>query len=204
MTDLPFIVGLCGPAGCGKSTVAQAYAKTARNIIAHAFATPLYQLVSQFCFGDASRYTELRAPATKEVPWTAETAPIPTLIGWTPRKLMQVVGTDCFRNHVGPGVWVEKAVAAAKSSKACGFDIVVMEDVRFPSEAEVCDVVVEVVRPGVEYAGNHASAKRLPDGVIGGRMLNDADVDEAVMRLRAVIRMYRDLNEPVVHLTLAV
>lgn len=151
-----YIVGLAGPGKVGKSTTAKRLVNAFRErhdqlrVTNYAFAQPLYEV--------ASLLTELpvdtlRNESYKETPWTDKTAPIPGLIDWTPRKFLQVVGTECFRNQVCSSFWVQMTL-----KKISSFDIAFIEDARFPNEYELCNIVIELEREGVVYAKNHPSA----------------------------------------------
>lgn len=190
----PFIVGLCGPAGCGKSSIARAYAEAAQRCIATAFAAPLYALAAQLVYGDATAGERLRDELTKERPWEASGpwgAPIPSLIGWTPRRLLQVLGTECVRQRIGNNAWVELALASAERHGAAGVKAVVFEDVRFDNEAAACDLVVEVNRPGVDYAADHPSAYRISEDLIHRLLPNIDTVAGAVNYLASMIAEHR-------------
>ena len=95
----------------------------------------------------------LRNEHYKETEWTIQDAPIPCLGGWTPRKFLQKVGTECFRDNINFNFWVEVTL-----KKVAKFDIAFIEDARFSNEYEVCDLVLELEREGVDYARNHPSA----------------------------------------------
>lgn len=50
------------------------------------------------------------------------------------REIMQVIGTDIFRNYFSNNIWVEALVRRIKNSKA---EVVLIDDLRFNSEAEI-------------------------------------------------------------------
>ena len=51
----------------------------------------------------------------------------------TAREIMQVVGTDIFRNYFSDKIWVNATRRAIQKSKA---QVILISDVRFPSEVE--------------------------------------------------------------------
>lgn len=89
------------------------------------------------------------------------TAPTASLVGWGPRRLLEHLGTEFVRDKIAQDHWVQlmKARLARKSR-----GITVITDVRFPNEAAICDLVVELRREGKEYGDStsHISKQRLP------------------------------------------
>lgn len=153
---MTFIVGLAGPGHVGKSTTAKNLTKSFKflypdlKIRTFAFADPIYKMVSELT--GLSNET-LKNEIYKETPWTKDTTPMPCLIGWTPRKFLQIIGTECFREKVNVNFWVEAALCKLKE-----YDIVISEDSRFENEYIPANIVIELEREGLEYLKNHASA----------------------------------------------
>lgn len=123
---LPKLVGLYSPTpGCGKSTVAirmcKEYGYTLRP-----FAGPLKKMVVSFLLSmgyssaDAKRLVYIDKERLIEE------------IGVTSRYLQQTLGTEWGREHVHKNVWL---TAWAGSLQHCGH--VVVDDVRFPNEADL-------------------------------------------------------------------
>lgn len=151
-----YVVGLAGPGRVGKST-------TARNLVSsfhkthpllkverYAFASLIYEITSTLT---GIPIDVLKNEKYKETPWDETTTPLTCLKEWTPRKLLQIIGTECFRNNVSYDFWVQAAIM-----KVCHLDIVFIEDARFDNEFEKCDMVIELHRLGIDYAKNHQSA----------------------------------------------
>jgi hypothetical protein len=155
-----FVVGLAGPGHVGKSTTAKALVSCFNKYypgikpVNTAFAGPLYQVASLLT-GIAIEL--LKDEVYKETPWTETTAPMPSLINWTPRKFLQIIGTECFRQNVGENFWIETTFQQISK-----YDIAFLEDARFVNEFKFCDMVIELERDGVEYAMNHLSAMPPP------------------------------------------
>jgi len=97
-------------------------------------------------------------------------------IGVSPRQMMQTLGTEWGRSCIHPELWVMVAAGAVKQQRKLGRDVVI-DDVRFPNEAEMirrlCGELWLVDRPGFVYEGDHASegalADVVPDAVINNR-----------------------------------
>lgn len=152
------VIGLAGPGGVGKSTTAKGLVKAFNKLQPRykvtnmAFADPIYQVANLLTGIEIST---LKSQEYKEVIWNKNTAPMPCLIDWTPRKFLQIVGTECFRDNIHNNFWVESAIRIAESK---GYDIVIMEDTRFPNEFEITDINIELMRDNIKYEENHASA----------------------------------------------
>jgi len=151
-----FVIGLAGPGHVGKSTTAKALVSTFNKVYPDlkvtnaAFATPLYEVASLLI---KIPIDVLKGEIYKETVWTKETSPMNSLVGWTPRKFLQVIGTECFRNNVNSDFWIDATFQEIKS-----FDVVFMEDSRFENEYKFSDLVIELERDGIIYAKNHPSA----------------------------------------------
>lgn len=153
---MTFIIGFAGPGHVGKSTTCKRLQAAFKRLYPtikttrYAFATPIYKMVSQLI--DVPIAT-LKDELYKETPWTEETAPLKTLIGWTPRKFLQKIGTECFRNNIHEDFWVHAAIKKLKK-----YDLALMEDARFENEFRQCFKIIELQREGVDYLKNHPSA----------------------------------------------
>jgi len=94
-------------------------------------------------------------------------------IGVSPRQMMQTLGTEWGRSCIHPELWIMVAAGAVEQQRKLGRDVVI-DDVRFPNEAEMIrrlgGELWLVDRPGVVYEGEHASegalADVLPDVVV--------------------------------------
>lgn len=87
------IIGLAGPAGCGKSTVADLLSEDF-GFIEESFARPLREFVASICcwtFADVERTKEERTPR---------------LCNRSPREVMQLMGTEFARNMIGADIWI--------------------------------------------------------------------------------------------------
>lgn len=180
MTFNTHIIGLTGPAGCGKDTVADLLCTHAG---AHklAFADALRaEIVEAFCI----EHVYLTRRETKEHPISAlalrrclDTAFTGRMLiqhqlfnegqldldaPRSPRQIMQWWGTE-YRRAATPGYWVSKAARHIHwLHKALGARLVVITDVRFEDEAHLVrnlgGQIWQIKRPGYEVAtGAHVS-----------------------------------------------
>jgi hypothetical protein len=94
-------------------------------------------------------------------------------IGVSPRQMMQTLGTEWGRSCIHPELWIMVAAGAVEQQRNQGRNVVI-DDVRFPNEAEMIrrlgGELWLVDRPGTAYEGGHASEGALvdlmPDAVI--------------------------------------
>lgn len=141
------LIGLCGLAGSGKSTVARTLTG-AFDFNRLAFADPLKGMLASVGFTPEQLYG-----SEKEVM-------IPDL-GVTPRFAMQTLGTGWGRDTINPDIWVNLWTRKARDLLAAGAHIVA-DDVRFPNEVAAIRAlggeIWRVERPGVS-AMDHVSEK---------------------------------------------
>lgn len=144
---MTYLVGLSGPKGVGKTTTKSILIDTIQqkyDVGSVSFAEPVYNIVSEIT-GESVEWLK----ENKTSMWRDG-----FLAGWTPRRLLQYVGTDLFRNNLSQNIWIDIAVNKAKKSL---LDIVIFDDCRFENEVAQLDLTIELQRAGVGYTGEHLS-----------------------------------------------
>ena len=131
------IVAFCGKKRSGKDTAGDAVASFGYMPIA--FADPIKEICQTvFEFSDEQVYGSKKSEVDEF--W-----------GFSPRWVMQTIGTEMFRNHIGEDVWVKSLLARINSSNHDKFAVT---DVRFPNEVDhlqrVDAEIVYIRRPKVE------------------------------------------------------
>lgn len=122
---------------------------------------------------------------------------------WTPRTILQFIGTEGFRK-VDSGVWVKYALAAAKEHLD-KYDFVVLTDCRFKSELEAVQAaggeVWRIYRPETDKkkAGlaGHASEDEMdsiPDSNFQAVIQNDSTLETLRGRLQLEFNRYKKEN----------
>lgn len=158
------LIGIAGPAGCGKDLAASFL--EARRI---GFADPLYAGLATMLGVTEAR---LRDRASKERPLVGEASP---------RRLLQTLGTEWGRRCIGPDLWVDLARRAWRETLARGGSVV-LPDVRFANEADAIRAdggeVWLVYRPSVAGVAPHVSEAGLPLRLIDRLVVNDGTVDQ--------------------------
>ena len=146
---IPPIIGLMGAAGAGKTSVANHLIETQQAV--------------RVSFADALRHATanvFRLPPHSMYAVDQKDAVLPRW-GLTPRQILQKFGSAARAIH--PDVWVH-ALAVQLMDVPEGYTAII-DDVRYENEigfiAQHGGVVMEIHRPGVEYAGDHTSARDL-------------------------------------------
>lgn len=174
------ILGLHGFKGSGKSTTQTAVRRMLgekekalgydlrTNIHALSFAEPLKDVCAAM-FGSSPNWRGSQAEKESDLHPHAQ-----NLFDGvkTYRQAMQFIGTDLFRKHLGQDVWVKlmriqigKIIGDSRFKDAK--NLFIIDDVRFPNEAEYIlglgGAVVRIVKTGQEINDMHASEMLLAD-----------------------------------------
>jgi len=170
------LIGLCGPAGCGKDTVAEMIPDSCRI----AYADPLYRGISAM-LGIPEHILRDRSQKEKAL----------ERIGKSPRQLLQTIGTEWGRNLVSTTIWVDVAVWSWERASADGHEVIVVPDVRFPNEAKAIrdkgGEVWLVHRPDVSPVAGHVSETGIPLSQIDRLVSNAGTLDELMVRVHATL-----------------
>lgn len=117
------ILGLSGKKQAGKSTVA-------KHLVEHhgfteiSWAEPLKEIIGKQLLGLTDEQMSDGELKEKKDP----------LWGETPRRLLQLIGTECFRAIVDPDFWVKIGVRNIHNLQKQGIENFVISDCRFPNE----------------------------------------------------------------------
>ena len=117
------LIGLAGKKQVGKTT-AQIYLMKSHGFLPMNFANPLKKGLAAMT-GLSEDYFFNQDLKEK---------PIDFLDGITPRKLMQIVGTDCFRKMVGSDFWTR---IMEHNIRNCSSGSICVGDIRFQEEADL-------------------------------------------------------------------
>lgn len=164
MSKKRFIVGFSGLQGAGKSTLCKLIKETfilnkiegydlSSSLFSHtdSFATTLYDMASVF----------LNLPIGERVD-KARSYKIGSNI-LTGREILQKLATEAIRNTFGQDIWV-KILLQRLENKSDETKIVLIDDLRFPEEAEIIDykIYLEADTLPVQF-NNHISESYLKE-----------------------------------------
>jgi hypothetical protein len=176
------LIGLCGPAGAGKNTVAEFLTDSdGCTLVQMAFADPLYECVSTITGLPVAKLKDRDVKETI-LPW----------LGKSPRQMLQTLGTEWGRGTVHPEIWIRITMERAKPEMTVGRGVVIT-DVRFDNEAQaIIDAGGEawkVTRPGwrclADEAAAHQSEAGVSDHLIARTIDNSGSLDELRKQLFA-------------------
>jgi len=173
------LIGLCGPAGAGKNTVAELLADGLFRQVA--FADPLYQCISTITGLPVSQLQD-RAVKEAVIPW----------LGKSPRQMLQSLGTEWGREMIHPEIWIRITLERVQDDLAAGRGVVIT-DVRFDNEAAAVVAaggeVWKVTRPGwrclSDDAATHSSEDGVSDHLIARIIDNSGSLDDLKLQLTA-------------------
>lgn len=156
------IIGICGLAHSGKSTVAGTLTGSF-GYSRLAFADPLKQALMLMGFDRDQVYGDRKTEVIAG-------------LGVTPRHVMQRFGTDFGRQMVSESIWVDLWTKQAQGMDAAGVNIVA-DDVRFPNEVAAIKAlggqVWKIVRPGTARMDHASENDDLPHDAL---ILNDGSM----------------------------
>lgn len=135
------LIGVTGRVGEGKTTIAK-YLKDRYDFSILSFSTPAKRAVAGL-FGIPMAHLLDAKLKEKIVPEWNKTA----------RRILQIFGTECMRNHFGLDFWVKLMEKELTWKKAKSY--IVIDDVRFQNEFDLIykhnGKMIQVIRPDNPY-----------------------------------------------------
>jgi|688.fasta_scaffold609048_2 hypothetical protein len=146
------IIGICGLIGSGKDTAAN-YLIENHNFHKDSFAATLKDVISSLFGWDRKLLEgdteESRTWRNNPDEWWEKQLNFPE---FTPRKMMQIIGTDIMRTHFHKDIWVYSLLKRINPIiEASGYEKnIIITDCRFPSEFEAVrkagGLIIRIVR----------------------------------------------------------
>lgn len=164
------VLGLCGPAGCGKDTVAYLLHKHG-NFHRYTLAMPLKKGLEAMLGIELDVWDD-RVQKEAVIDW----------LGKSPRQVAQTLGTEWGRQMVHPDLWVKLMLRKWDAVRISGSPRMVVTDVRFDNEAQaILDVggtVWRVEREKLTPVAAHASEKGVSPRLVTGNVKNNGTLDQ--------------------------
>jgi hypothetical protein len=182
------LIGLCGPAGCGKNSVAD-HLQARYGWIQFGFADPIYAAVSTITGIPVEKLRE-RSTKEKAIEW----------LGKSPRELLQTLGTEWGRDTISQDIWI---TIAMRQVDACqrylrGAGGVALTDVRFANEVEAIKAAGGQIwrvdrrqRCLADDAAQHSSEAGIPDYLVDAVIDNTGTLDALHKRVDAAMKRLR-------------
>lgn len=190
---LPRLVGITGPAGSGKDTLAAALIDTF-GYTRRALADPIKELLNHR-FGwtaekwDDREWKEAPSVATGRLLDEGRRFYLDKYL--SPRQLAQWLGTEVGRDTFGPNVWIDKLI---RDWTTADEPLTVVPDVRFDNEADAIrrngGVIVRVKRLGVKPVSAHVSEAGVSDHLVDLTVVNDRDIHSFIKSSLSLFRIY--------------
>lgn len=168
------LIGLTGPAGCGKDTVALLCNRHG-GFFRYSMAGPLKRGIETM-FNLKPSIWEDRILKETDLPG----------IERSPRYLAQTLGTEWGRQLVHPDVWLLLMMKSWEAVRLSACPRMVISDIRFDNEAKkVLDLggtVWKVVRE-TNPVEDHVSERGVSPNLITGRIMNNKSLDDLEARV---------------------
>lgn len=105
----------------------------------------------------------------------------------TPRRILQLLGTECGREILHPNIWVNSLMQTYNDD--CNW---IITDTRFPNELSAVrskgGISINVVRPSTDHkAGTHPSETALTSGAFMHTIINDGTIKDLMNTVKIIL-----------------
>lgn len=179
------LIGISGLAHTGKDTLANFFKEEKNDMILDSFATPIKDMmINYFGFSREQVYNQ-ELKELKDEFWDI-----------TPRKLMQLIGTEMFRKIFRYDVWVkvfEKKVLNNPN------DFFIVSDIRFNNEAEMVSrnngIVIKILRNSDNIVDiSHESEKGIDDNLVHIFLDNNGNLNDLKKNAIEILNIIKSRN----------
>lgn len=170
------LIGLTGKAGAGKDTLASLILEHTTGTT-RAFADPLRRAAKEI-FGLTDEQMTDRVLKEQVVPYW----------GMSPRRILQLLGTESVRGVFGGETWVKnadlrlEALMRSESLEELPVAVCIWADCRFAEEAQwIRDnggIVIQILRPDVAAVEAHSSERNLPLQLVNNQVVNSGTLED--------------------------
>lgn len=168
------IIGIAGPAHCGKDAAADYLLKHLTNYKKASFADPMKTML------------KVGLGLTDNQLYGDQKEKIDSRYGWSPRHMMQTIGTEWGRQMIDPDIWVK---AMEHHVAAC----TIIPDIRFENEAAFVrerGKLIHIVGRERGIESNHLSETGVEitsDDII---IINDGSLNDLYKQLQVIAECY--------------
>ena len=205
------VIALCGYAGSGKDTAAEALIEQGWQRVS--FADPIREML--LAINPYVQVPRKRHWLSWFENWLCGPyicTPVGMALWWDAggswdrlkqispdiRGLLQRIGTEAGREILGEYVWVDIAYTKIWEAKQAGCPGVVVTDLRFANEHETVrdpegirdfqSTIIRISRPGVGPVNDHESDQHLAGFEVDHELVNDGDKEQLWASIRAIAK----------------
>lgn len=135
------------------------------------------------------------------------------LIKLTPRRILQLLGTECGRQIIHPQIWINSLFSEYEKGSLCNctvyeesdngcfhcdyskydvdFSKWIITDCRFPNEVKAIEdrggIVINLIRPGIKQ-DNHESETALNNHVFEHTIINDGTIEDLIEKTLTLLK----------------
>lgn len=183
--DLPNnvkLIGISGLAHTGKDTLANFLKEKRKEIVIESFATPIKEIMVNYFGFTREQVYDQRLKEIEDKFWNI-----------TPRKLMQLIGTEMFRKNFRYDVWVKVFEKKILNNPNNFF---VVSDVRFNNEAEMVirnnGIVIKILRNSDNVVGiSHESEKGIDENLVHIFLDNNGDLNDLKKNANIILNLIK-------------
>lgn len=183
--DLPNnvkLIGISGLAHTGKDTLANFLKEKRKEIVIESFATPIKEIMVNYFGFTREQVYDQKLKEIEDKFWNI-----------TPRKLMQLIGTEMFRKNFRCDVWVKVFEKKILNNPNNFF---VVADVRFNNEAEMVirnnGIVIKILRNSDNVVNvSHESEKGIDENLVHIFLDNNGDLNDLKKNANIILNLIK-------------
>lgn len=165
------VIGIAGPAHCGKDTAADYLLKHAPQYHKASFADPMKTML------------KTGLGLTDDQLYGDQKEKIDPRYGWSPRHMMQTIGTEWGRNLIDPDIWVKAMEHHIQAPT-------IIPDIRFENEATFIrehGLLIHIMGREDNIDSGHVSENGVEMNVSDIIIVNDGSLNNMYRQLIAII-----------------
>jgi dephospho-CoA kinase len=173
------IIGICGRIGAGKTTTARALNAFLDNSEIYGFGDYVKELLGKVFDIGADVIDNIKNNTTISI----ESPNFNTKLSM--RKVLQRLGTEALREMVDEDFWV-KLLKNDLEKNGKKYDYIILHDVRFKNELQICDKIIYVKNKNQEqnsHKSEQLKCEKFADFTIDNSKLSIDDLGEQLLKI---------------------